>query len=131
MKLHSFALAVATAFATFAQAAHVRTPAETLFRPLQRGPMSLTRAGSGSAKQFAGLTAIASGLASATVSTAVVNSDSIIFIGTQVASLNTASGGVAINLVVQSVVSNVSFAIATHDGQGRPGTTTAMWEIRR
>ncbi len=76
MKLKHLALAVAAAFATFAQASHARTPTETLFRPLMRGPI-MTKAGS-AANQWAGRTTISSGSASQVVSTTQANSDSLI-----------------------------------------------------
>ena len=75
MKLKHLALAVAAAFATFAQASHARTPAETLYRPLLRGPI-MTKASSAS-NQWAGRTTIASGSTSQVVSTSNVNSDTI------------------------------------------------------
>ncbi|MCR4342107.1 MAG: hypothetical protein NUW01_19700 [Gemmatimonadaceae bacterium] len=75
MKLKHLALAVAAAFATFVQAAHARTPTETLFRPLMRGPI-MTKATS-AANQWAGRTTLASGSTSQVVSTSNVNSDTI------------------------------------------------------
>ena len=83
MKLKHLALAVAAAFATFAQAAHARTPMETLFRPLMRGPI-MTKATS-AVNQWAGRTTLASGSASQVVSTSNVNSDSIISLGIECA----------------------------------------------
>lgn len=83
MKLKHLALAVATAFATFAQASHVRTPTETLFRPLMKGPI-MTKTLS-AANQWAGRTTISSGSASQVVSTSNVNSDSLISLGVEAA----------------------------------------------
>lgn len=77
MKLKHLALAVAAAFATFAQAAHSRTPTELLFRPLMRGPI-MTKATS-AANQWAGRTTIASGSVSQVVSTSNVASGNTIF----------------------------------------------------
>ncbi len=82
MKLRNLALAVAAAFATFAQAAHGRTPTEALFRPLMRGPI-MTKSTS-AANQWAGRTTISSGSASQVVSTSNVNSDSLIAAAVQV-----------------------------------------------
>lgn len=103
---------------------------EALFAPFFKGPATVTVAGSASPKQFAGRTAIASGTASVVVSTAVVNSDSIINLSFQVASTSTASGTPFTYLVVNSIVSGTSFAITTQDGVGRHGGTV-MWEVRR
>ena len=75
-KIRNLTLAVAAAFATFAQAAHARTPIELLFRPLMRGPIK-TKAVSAS-NQWAGRTTLGSGSATATVSTTQINSDAIV-----------------------------------------------------
>ena len=111
MKICTLALAVATAFATFAQAAHARTPTEALFRPLMKGPI-MTRATS-AANQWAGRTTIASGSATQVVSTSQANSDSIISLGIEVAvpAAYTTLGRTAI-------ASGVSFGTAS---------TTAIW----
>lgn len=76
MKIRTLALAVAAAFATFAQAVPARTPTELLYRPLMKGPI-MTRATS-AANQWAGRTTLSSGSASQVVSTSQANSDSII-----------------------------------------------------
>lgn len=83
MKLHHLALAVAAAFATFAQAAHARTPTETLFRPLMKGPI-MTKTGS-AVNQWCGRTTIASGSVSQVVSTNQVNSDTVFNLALQAA----------------------------------------------
>lgn len=104
-------------------------PLELLRRASLRGPLSvLTTAG---ANQFAGRTALASGTASVTVSTAIVNSDSLIFSTFAVSSTSVASGGVPVSIVVNSIVSGVSFAFANQDGIGRAPGGTILWEIRR
>ncbi len=103
-------------------------PLELLRRPFFHGPASVrTTAGP---QQFAGRTALASGTASVTVSTAVVNSDSIIFHSFQ-ANTTTAGSGTQFSTVVSSIVSGISFALGTADGQGRQPGGTFMWEIRR
>lgn len=103
------------------------TPIELFQRALKVGPdMLRTLAGPG---QFAGRTALASGTAFATVSTAVVNSDSIIHHGFNVTT--TSTSGTNFALGVSSIVSGVSFAIGYVDGQGRGPGGTLMWEIRR
>jgi hypothetical protein len=81
------------------------------------------------ANQFAGRTTLASGDAFSTISTAVVNSDSIIQATMQV---NTNCGsGIGYLTVVSSIVSGKSFAYGYADGQGRAPGGTIMWEIRR
>ena len=105
------------------------TPIELLRRALFTGPgMVRTTAGP---NQFAGLTALASGTATATVSTTVVNSDSIILHAFQANSTSVASGAAGVDLCVNSIVSGVSFAFANQDGIGRAPGGTIMWEIRR
>ena len=104
-------------------------PIELLRRALFTGPGSVLSAAG--ANQFAGRTALASGTASATISTTIVNSDSIILHAFQVTSTSAASGSAAVDLCVNSIVSGVSFAFANQDGQGRAPGGTIMWEIRR
>lgn len=104
-------------------------PLELLNRALAKGPLMVpTTAGT---NQFAGRTALASGTASVTISTAIVNSDSLIFATFAVSSTSVGSGGVPVALVVNSIVSGVSFAFANQDGVGRAPGGTILWEIRR
>lgn len=79
---------------------------------------------------YAGRTALASGSSSVTVSTAVVNSDSIILMGTQVGSAAAAHNSGS-NIVVNSIVSGASFAFARATGTAVPWDETVMWEICR
>lgn len=125
---------LAVALACFAEAALACqiTPIEAVFRAVFRGPMwfSGLAANSGSGKQWAGYTALNSGTASVTISTAVVNSDSMININFKAAGTLAASG-FPTALVANSIVSGVSFAIAQADGAGRAPSGTVMWDIRR
>lgn len=103
-------------------------PLEREFRPHQVGPaMLVTAAGPG---QFAGRTAIASGDVFKTISTQVVNSDSIIMATLQV-NTTTASGSALAMYGVNSIVSGISFAFGAIDGVGRAIGGTIMWEIKR
>ena len=128
MKISKWFLALFALYAEFALGCPIY-PLELLNRALAKGPLMVpTTAGR---NQFAGRTALASGTASVTVSTAIVNSDSLIFHAFQVTSTSVASGGVSVALVVNSIVSGISFAFATQDGIGRTPGGTIMWEIRR
>ena len=103
-------------------------PLENLFGGLLRAPLKLiTTAG---AKQFAGFSALNSGTAYVTISTAMVTSGNLInatlSVNTTVAS---GSGGCA--TAVSSIVDGVSFAYGYTDGTGRGPGGTVMWEIRR
>lgn len=102
-------------------------PIEVLHRPFQRGPMGLPTAAG--ANQFAGRTALASGTAFVTISTAMVNSDSLIQATFQV-NTTTASGVAFAAYGVNSIVSGVSFTFGSVDGIGRAPGGTIMWEIR-
>ncbi len=101
-------------------------PLSQLFRPLLRGPM-LSRT-SGETNPWAGRTNVPSGSATVTVSTALVNSDSIIRFGTEVTSVGVGanSGGA---VVVNSIVSGVSFAFARATAVAAPWDETVMWEL--
>jgi hypothetical protein len=105
-----------------------RGPLETLFGGILRGPLAtLTASG---AKQFAGRTTINSGTAFVTISTQMVNSDSIILHGFAVqTTVASGSGGPA--TCVSSIVSGVSFALGYTDGVQRGPGGTFMWELRR
>ena len=103
-------------------------PLEALFRGTIRGPLSLlTGAGP---KQFAGLTALASGTASVTVSTTLVHSGMLINLSFAVQT-TVASGVAGPSTVVASIVDGVSFALGYADGIGRGPGGTFMWELRR
>lgn len=110
-----------------ALACHMRGPMELLYGAhLKAAAILKTTAG---ADQFAGRTALDSGTAFATVSTGIVNSDSIINHNFQVTT--TCGSGIGYLIGVSSIVSGVSFALGYIDGQGRAPGGTLMWEIRR
>ncbi len=78
MKLKPLAALVALAWAECALAAPIRMPVlESLFAPFFRGPSTIKT--NSEKTQFAGRTTLGSGQASVTVSTAVVQSGSLIF----------------------------------------------------
>jgi hypothetical protein len=104
------------------------TPIEMLSRAFLRAPMGV-RATSGMAGQFAGRTTLASGTATATVSTTNIKSDSLVHMTFQCATL--ATSGTAGTFGVSSIVHGVSMSIGYVDGAGRGPGGTLMWEIRR
>lgn len=125
-----YILKLAAALATFCEAllAAPITPIEYLSRAFLRAPLAL-RATSGMAGQFAGRTTLASGTATATVSTTNIKSDSLVSLGFQIAT--TCGSGIGYNIGISSLVHGVSFAVGYLDGQGRAPGGTVMWEIRR
>jgi hypothetical protein len=102
-------------------------PLEELFGPHFRGPplTQLTTLGA-----WAGRTSLGSAQASVTVSTAVVNSDSVFMIASNPGSVGVGanSGGA---VVVNSIVSGVSFALARATAVGAPWDSTVSWMIWR
>jgi hypothetical protein len=102
--------------------------AELLFKPTLRGPMRTIT--TGEENPWAGRTVLASGSATITVSTAAIQSDSIVRYGTLPSSLGVAanSGG---TIVVSSIVDGVSFALARATGVAVPWDETVMWELVR
>lgn len=98
---------------------------ERLFHPNLRGPM-LTDANSDD-YQWAGRTTLGSGSATVTVSTAVVNSDSLILMGSQAAT-NQASG-VSTPIEVKSIDPGNHFIIGTADGDALARDTDIMWMV--
>ena len=101
-------------------------PLEALFNPHLRGPMRTQT--SEVTNPWAGRTSVPSGSATVTVSTALVNSDSIIQITEEVGSASVNSAGA---LTVNSIVSATSFAIARQGGAAAEWDSTAMWMIWR
>lgn len=105
-------------------------PAETFFRPLIKGSPVYTAAMDivlGGTNPFANRTVVGSGVVSVTVSTNVVNSDSLILTGSVIT-----SGGIissAGQIVVNSIVPGVSFAFTRDSGVAAPWTSTVMWMI--
>ncbi len=103
-----------------------QTPLELLFGPhLKNAPLTDSTAGAG---QFAGRTTLASGSSSVTVSTAMVNSNSIILAMSEVGSVGANSGGA---LVVNSIVSGTSFALARSTANAVAWDDTVMWLLLR
>lgn len=102
-------------------------PLESLFGGWLKGPFR-TRATS-AANQFAGRTTIASGTATVVISTSIVNSDSLIFLGLE-GNANVASG-TGKTLEVKTISSGGYFTLGTQDGIGFGGSRILMWEVRR
>lgn len=102
-------------------------PLEALFGGWLKGPFR-TRATS-AANQFAGRTTIASGTATVVISTSIVNSDSLIFLGLE-GNANVASG-TGKTLEVKTISSGGYFTLGTQDGIGFGGSRILMWEVRR
>lgn len=94
-------------------------------RPIHYGPLTIPQSTS---TLFAGRTVLASGSSSVTVSTAAVNSDSIIMLTSQVG-----SAGVGVNsggaIGVNSIVSGTSFAITRMTGIAVDWDDTVMWHL--
>lgn len=101
--------------------------AETLFKPTLRGPMR-TRTAPTEANPWAGRTVLASGSATVTVSTATVQSDSIITFSTEVGTLGVNSGA---GIVVTSIADAVSFMFGRASGQAVAWDETIMWSLMR
>lgn len=97
-----------------------------LFRAEIRGPI-VTKAVS-AVNQWAGLTVLASGSATVTVSTTVVNSDSIIQL-TPVGNANLSSGAGIRHTEVKTISSGGYFTIGTNDGIGIARDTTIGWVV--
>ena len=103
-------------------------PIELIFRPHFRGgSITKTTAGAG---QAAGITALGSGANTVTVSTTIVNSDSLIWFGIK-SSTRIDSGTYFRPVEVSSVVPGVSFAFTTADGANINRNVDIMWEIVR
>ena len=100
---------------------------EQLFGAHLRGAVQ-TRTGAEETHPWANRTTIDSGSTSVTVSTALVNSDSIIRLTTEVGSIDTAIQSAG-HIVVNSIVSGVSFALAWALGTSVAFDNTVMWEL--
>lgn len=98
---------------------------EQLFRALLRGPLS-TQIGNTDA--WAGRTTIDSGSVSVTVSTNVVNSDSLILLGTQPSSFSGISSDSG-PVVVSSINPGVGFVFTRANGVATPWDEVIMWLI--
>lgn len=99
------------------------TPIELLRRAFFKGAAVVDA--SSSAFQFAGRTTLSSGSATVTVSTNQVNSDSLIQLTLQSASVN--SGG----LCVRSINPGNHFILGWADGGTRAFDVVAMWELKK
>lgn len=105
-------------------------PLEQLFRGFLRGPL-VTPISSGAA-QFSGLTAINSGTATVTISTAMINSGMIVSATMMLNSAAAVGSGTPFpQLVVNSIVDATSFCLGFADQQGRAPGGVIMWELRR
>ncbi len=106
-----------------------RNPLERLENPHLVGPM-LTKT-TENTNPHAGRTVIASGSISQVVSTAHINSDSIVMIGIQVSSINAqlGVGSAGIQVIVDSIASGVSFDFAHANGLALHQDVTVMWTI--
>jgi hypothetical protein len=104
---------------------------DQLYNPQVFGPMYMPLSGGpNSSLEAVGRTAVASGTATVTVSNALVNSDSIIHLTVEASTRQ--SSGAASNFEVSSIISGVSFVIATADGVNhRAAASTVMWQLIR
>ena len=103
--------------------------AETLYKPTLRGPLR-TRTAPTETNPWAGRTTLASGSATVTVSTAIVQSDSIIQFATEVGTVGVGANSGA-NVVVNSIVDAISFAFARATGIAVDWDETVMWQLLR
>ncbi len=101
--------------------------AEQLWRSLLRGPLR-TKAES-AANQWAGRVTIASGTASAVVSTTSVASDALIFLTPYRNGNTAAASGAGRAWEVQTIVHGASFTVATIDGASAGATTVLNFQI--
>lgn len=101
---------------------------EQLHRPHLRGP--LTTEAASHAFRWAGLTTLASGQVTVTVSTAAVGSDSLILSALRATTRQ--SSGLAAHVEVATIGPGGFFTFALADGQNpRDGDTEIMWLIVR
>ena len=97
---------------------------ELIFDGVQRGPLT-TRANS-SVNQWAGRTAVASGDSTVTVSSALVQSDSIVFTSIKTSTASQQDVVVTVGCVVDS-----SYMIFTTNNAIIDSDFTIHWEIKR
>lgn len=98
---------------------------EQLFRGQQRAP--LTTLANSAVNQFAGLTTLASGSATVTVSTTAVTSDAIIQFSSKAPTAQ--ASGTYRPIEVRSINPGVAFSFGVADGVAIPRDTTIMWQI--
>lgn len=103
-------------------------PKEVLQGPMLAGPMMART--SSLTNQFAGRTTLFAGSVSVTVSTAIINSDSVLMLSSIPGSVGlfVDSGG---HIVANSIVSGVSFSVARARGVASPVAETVCWQIIR
>jgi len=108
------------------------TQGEQLFNPHLRGPLTVAQSGAwpGGVDPFVGYTTLQSGSATVTVSTALVQSDCMLFTTEKPGSVSVAaaSGGA---VVANSLVDGVSFALARQYGVAAPWDSTIYWTLFR
>ncbi len=106
----------------------MNNPLELLFRPHLRGPF-FTRSTSAS-NQWAGRTTLNSGDTTVVVSTALVNSNSVIMYGID-GNAGLQSSGVSHAIEVTSISSGNHFTFATAGGESAERNTVIMWQLTR
>lgn len=104
-----------------------RQTATQIFRGMLRSPLT-TKAGSAS-NQWAGVSTIASGSATLVISTTIVDSDSLIFLG-RIGNANVGSG-VNKGIEVKTISPGGYFTLGADDGQAIPRDTKIHWMIVR
>lgn len=106
-------------------------PIERFNRPQHVGPVMVVTSGVAGTKYVAaGYTTLSSGSASVTVSTTAINSDSLVMHASKPGSIGVVVSSGDPRIVVNSVVSAVSFALARADGSTAPWDETVMWELK-
>lgn len=104
-----------------------RYTAEQVWRGNLRGPLS-TKVNS-SANQFAGITTLGSNVATVTVSTTAVKSNSLILFGARTTlNVNSATGRA---IEVKSIVDGSYFSFGTADGVAMARDTAIHWMLFR
>ena len=99
---------------------------ELLFKPTLRGPVR-TRTAPTEPNPWAGRTTLNSGDATVTVSSTLIQSDSIVQIGVEANTRQDSGVGAAIE--VMSIQDGVSFAFGTSGGETLARDTTIMWQL--
>lgn len=102
------------------------TPEIMTASPMFRRPLFVPA--QSKSNQYAGRTTLASGSATVTVSTTVVNSDSIVWMGLAAPGTNVASGQFKA-IEVKSIDAGNAFVLGTADGVAMARDTVVMWTI--
>ena len=105
---------------------------EQLFGPTLHAPL-LTRTTEGDAAtaQWAGFTTLNSGSTFVTVSTPMIQSGALVFTGLKALGSLAAAHGSGGMVVVDSIVEDISFALARATGTAVPWNDVVMWMIVR